>query len=90
MTEPPIHGHTKSGRPITDHYIESLPAEAEAGYDVETLIARATSVAGPRSGTPPPASSQSDWTVNSAANSKRPDEHDTPGWRIARHVSHAR
>jgi uncharacterized protein (DUF4415 family) len=40
MTEPPIHGHTKSGRPITDQDIESLAAEAEAGYDVETLIVR--------------------------------------------------
>ena len=34
MTEPTIHGHTKSGRPITDQDIESLAAEAEAGYDV--------------------------------------------------------
>jgi uncharacterized protein (DUF4415 family) len=40
MTEPPIHGHTESGRPITDQDVESLAAEAEAGYDVETLIAR--------------------------------------------------
>jgi uncharacterized protein (DUF4415 family) len=40
MTEPTIHGHTKSGRPITDREIENLAAEAEAGYDVETLIAR--------------------------------------------------
>jgi Ribbon-helix-helix protein, copG family len=40
MTEPTIRGHTKSGRPITDQEIENLAAEAEAGYDVETLIAR--------------------------------------------------
>jgi hypothetical protein len=40
MTEPPIHGHTKSGRPITGQDVESLAAEAEAGYDVETLIVR--------------------------------------------------
>ncbi len=40
MTEPTIHGHTKSGRPITDQDIKNLAAEAEAGYDVETLIAR--------------------------------------------------
>jgi len=40
MTEPPIHGHMKSGRPITDQEIENLAAEAEAGYDVETVIAR--------------------------------------------------
>jgi uncharacterized protein (DUF4415 family) len=40
MTEPAIRGHTKSGRPITDQDIENLAAEAEAGYDAETLIAR--------------------------------------------------
>ena len=53
MTEPPIHGHTKSGRPITDHYIESLPAEAEAGYDVETLIARGNKRGRPTLGNAP-------------------------------------
>lgn len=40
MSEPPIHGHTKSGRAITDKDIEKLAAEAEAGYDLDTLIAR--------------------------------------------------
>jgi uncharacterized protein (DUF4415 family) len=40
MTEPTIHGHTQSGRPITDQDIENLAAEAEASYDVETLIGR--------------------------------------------------
>jgi uncharacterized protein (DUF4415 family) len=40
MTEPTIHGHTKAGRLTTDRDIENLAAEAEAGYDVETLIAR--------------------------------------------------
>jgi uncharacterized protein (DUF4415 family) len=35
-----IHGHTKSGRAITDEDIEKLAAEAEAGYDVDALIAR--------------------------------------------------
>ena len=40
MTEPTIHGHTESGRPITDQDVDMLVAEAEAGYDVETLIAR--------------------------------------------------
>jgi len=39
MTEPTIHGHTESGRPITDGDVEGLAAEAAAGYDVETLIA---------------------------------------------------
>lgn len=40
MTEPTVHGHTASGRPITDDVVGSLAAEAEAGYDVDTLIAR--------------------------------------------------
>ncbi len=40
MTEPHIHGHTKSGKPITDADIEALADEAEAGYDVDELIAR--------------------------------------------------
>lgn len=40
MTKQRIHGHTKSGRPITDGDIETLAAEAETGYDVETLVAR--------------------------------------------------
>ena len=40
MTEPIIHGHTNSRRPVTDQDIENLAAEAEAGYGVETLIAR--------------------------------------------------
>ena len=39
MTERRIHGHTKSGQPITDRDIEQLAAEAEAGYDVDALIA---------------------------------------------------
>ena len=30
MTEPTIHGHTKSGRPITDPDIENLAAEARS------------------------------------------------------------
>jgi hypothetical protein len=40
MTKPRVHGHTKSGRAITDKDVEALAAEAEAGYDVETLLAR--------------------------------------------------
>ncbi len=40
MTQPPIRGHTKSGRPIDDQNIEVLAAEAEAGYEVDALIAR--------------------------------------------------
>jgi predicted transcriptional regulator len=40
MTEPRVHGHTLSGRPITEADVEALAAEAEAGYDVDELIAR--------------------------------------------------
>ena len=40
MTEPRVYGHTRSGQPITDADIEALAAEAEAGYDVDLLIAR--------------------------------------------------
>ncbi|MHB8244337.1 MAG: ribbon-helix-helix protein, CopG family [Acidimicrobiales bacterium] len=40
MTKPRVYGHTDSGRPITDAEVEALAAEAEAGYDVEELIAR--------------------------------------------------
>lgn len=29
------HGKTASGKPITDHLIDELAANAEAGYDVE-------------------------------------------------------
>jgi uncharacterized protein (DUF4415 family) len=40
MSKRRIHGHTKSGRAITDEDIEKLAAEAEVGYDVDALIAR--------------------------------------------------
>jgi hypothetical protein len=40
MTEPRVYGHTRSGRPITDAEVEGLAAEAEAGYNVDELIAR--------------------------------------------------
>lgn len=40
MTEPTVYGHTNSGQPITDATIDDLAAEAEAGYDVDQLIAR--------------------------------------------------
>ncbi len=38
MTEHRLYGHTRSGRPITDAEVEAL--EAEAGYEVDELIAR--------------------------------------------------
>lgn len=40
MTKPRTYGTTKSGRTITDADIDALSDEAEAGYDVETLVSR--------------------------------------------------
>jgi Ribbon-helix-helix protein, copG family len=40
MTNPGVNGHTRSGEPITDQDVEALAAEAEAGYDVDVLLAR--------------------------------------------------
>jgi uncharacterized protein (DUF4415 family) len=40
MTKRHAYGHTQSGQPITDEDVEKLAAEAEAGYDVDQLIAR--------------------------------------------------
>ncbi len=40
MSQDRIYGHTRSGKPITDTEIEALAAEAEAGYDVDALLAR--------------------------------------------------
>jgi len=40
MSKDRVHGHTRSGKPITDEEIETLAAEAEAGYEVEALLAR--------------------------------------------------
>lgn len=34
------HGRTKSGRPLTDEFIEQLADEAEQGYDVDDILAR--------------------------------------------------
>ncbi len=39
MSEP-IHGHTASGKPITDTDVQRLADEADRGYDVDALIAR--------------------------------------------------
>lgn len=39
MTEQ-VHGHTKSGKPVTDEMIEGLAAEAERGYDVDDIMRR--------------------------------------------------
>lgn len=40
MTDDRVYGHTRSGRPITDTAVRELADEAEAGYDVDRLIAR--------------------------------------------------
>jgi hypothetical protein len=40
MKESHLYGHTPSGQPITDTMVEALAAEAEAGYDLDNLIAR--------------------------------------------------
>jgi len=40
MTNAPIHGHTRSGQPITEAEVLALAAEAEAGFDVDTLTGR--------------------------------------------------
>jgi hypothetical protein len=53
MTRRRIHGHTKSGQPITDQDIEKLAAEAEAGYDLDKLIARRNKRGRPTIGTAP-------------------------------------
>ncbi len=40
MTDRRVYGHTRSGRPILDEDVEAFAAEAEAGYDVDELLAR--------------------------------------------------
>lgn len=40
MTKARVYGHTRSGQQITNQEVEALAAEAEAGYDVDELIAR--------------------------------------------------
>ena len=40
MTDERVYGHTRSGQPIIDTDVQALAAEAEAGYDVDRLIAR--------------------------------------------------
>jgi hypothetical protein len=35
-----LHGHTKSGVPITDALIEKFADEAEHGFDLDEVIAR--------------------------------------------------
>ncbi len=48
-----IYGYTNSGTPATDELIEELAEEAEAGYDVDEIIARRGKRGRPRLGTKP-------------------------------------
>jgi predicted HicB family RNase H-like nuclease len=48
-----IYGPTTSGQPIDDDLIEELAEEAEAGYDVEEVVARRGKRGRPRLGTAP-------------------------------------
>jgi predicted HicB family RNase H-like nuclease len=47
------YGHTTSGTPVTDELIEQLADEAEAGCDVDQIIARRGKRGRPRLGTEP-------------------------------------
>jgi hypothetical protein len=47
------YGHTTSGTPVTDELIEQLADEAEAGYDVDQIIARRGKRGRPRLGAEP-------------------------------------
>jgi hypothetical protein len=47
------YGHTNSGTPVTDELIEQLADEAEAGYDVDQIIARRGKRGRPRLGAEP-------------------------------------
>lgn len=47
------HPTTRSGAPITDELIDQLADEAEAGYDLDQLIARRGRRGRPRLGTSP-------------------------------------
>jgi hypothetical protein len=53
MTKRRIYGHAKSERPITDEDVEKVAAEAEAGYDIDRLIARRNKRGRPTIGTAP-------------------------------------
>jgi len=53
MNDKTVHGHTKSGAPITDDLVDQLADEAEDGYDVDELVARRGRRGRPRLGTAP-------------------------------------
>lgn len=47
------YGHTKSGTPITDDLIEQFADDADAGYDVDEIVARRGKRGRPRLGAEP-------------------------------------
>lgn len=47
------YGHSTSGKPIDDDLIEELSEQAEAGYDVDEVIARRGKRGRPRLGSAP-------------------------------------
>jgi hypothetical protein len=47
------YGHTNSGKPIDDDLIEALADEAQAGYDVDDVVARRGKRGRPRLGAEP-------------------------------------
>lgn len=53
MKDKEVHGHTKSGAPITNDLVDQLADEAEDGYDVDELVARRGRRGRPRLGTAP-------------------------------------
>lgn len=58
------HGHTNSGTPITDELVDEPADETEAGYDVDTIVARRGKRGRPGLGAEPRPSSPSDSTPN--------------------------
>lgn len=46
-----VYGHTKSGQPIDDEFVEKLADEAEQGFDVDAVKARRGQRGRPRLGT---------------------------------------
>ena len=48
-----VYGHTNAGTPIDDELVEELAEEAEAGYDVDEVVARRGKRGRPRLGSAP-------------------------------------
>jgi len=48
-----IYGHTASGTPIDDDLVDKLSDQAEAGYDVDEIVARRGTRGRPRLGSAP-------------------------------------